>query len=646
MALQGSAPTTAQGLDKESLGLERKQLDDALHSLILSASGWRGIFTGNGNEEDTNREISAAHKVIIALAAKVFVDYLKKRSGSDDAKIAVLTGMDSRPTGTAIAGTMIRSFLTLQCDVRFAGVVAIPELLSYARSCGEGGGDTDVKGFVYISASHNPIAYNGLKFGLTDGSVLSARESVKLITAFKALTAKENAVSLAAYLINHPVPGMIAQVFQKQEAVKESCFKSYLLFTNRVVTGKDKAEHQDFIFNTIKKSIAENPLSICADFNGSARTVSIDREFLSSLGINLRAINDQKGQIVHRIVPERESLEPCRHLLEKVHARDPAAILGYMPDCDGDRGNLVIWDDIRKRTEALEAQEVFALACISELAYLVWTGELTYSSQGKALKKAAVAVNDPTSLRIDRIAGVFDVSVFRSEVGEANVVNLARKLRSQGYTVRILGEGSAGGNITYPAEVRDPMNTIMSIVKLLTIRGKSNKPGLFKIWCDLSKNSKSYRSDFKLKDILNSLPPFVTTSAYSEDAILRLETTDHILLKRRYESVFRREWERSKDELMKRYGIVAWKAFAYVGTEEKPVQSDFGVSGTGGLKIIFLREDNRSIACIWMRGSGTEPVFRIMADTEGRDEIFERYLIDWQHRMLIEADNTIWYSKN
>jgi phosphoglucomutase len=637
MALQ----ETAQISDKEISNLDRKQLDDALHNLILSASGWRGIFTENGTEENPNKEISAAHRIIIALAAKVFADYLKDRSGSDDAAIAVLIGMDSRPTGPAIADTMIRSFLALHCDVRFAGVVAIPELLSYARSCG---GDADVKGFVYISASHNPIGYNGLKFGLTDGSVLPAGEAVKLITAFKSLAAEAHAVSLATGLINSGDSARAAAIFQTCKEVKESCFKNYFSFTNRVVTSKDTVEQQNLVLDTIKKSIAEYPLSIGADFNGSARAVSIDREFLSSLGINVSAINDQSGQIVHRIVPEGISLDPCRRLLEKVHAGDPAMVLGFMPDCDGDRGNLVIWDDARRKAEALEAQQVFALACISELAYLVWTGELRYNSWGKALNRVAVAVNDPTSLRIDRIAGAFDVSVFRAEVGEANVVNLARKLRSEGYIVRILGEGSAGGNITYPAEVRDPINTIMAIVKLLTIRGTNDKPGLFNIWCDRSKKPEFYRSDFKLTDILNSLPPFVTTGAYTDDAVLRIHTTDHVLLKRRYESIFRREWEGRKDELKERYGITGWEAFSYVGTEEQRVFSDFGASGKGGLKISFLREDTVSIACIWMRGSGTEPVFRIMADTEGQNEIFERNLLDWQRGMLIEADNTLGYS--
>jgi phosphoglucomutase len=39
-----------------------------------------------------------------------------------------------------------------------------------------------------------------------------------------------------------------------------------------------------------------------------------------------------------------------------------------------------------------------------------------------------------------------------------------------------------------------------------------------------------------------------------------------------------------------------------------------------------------------MRGSGTEPVFRIMADAEGSDKRMERDLIEWQRHLVIRAD--------
>jgi phosphoglucomutase len=241
-------------------------------------------------------------------------------------------------------------------------------------------------------------------------------------------------------------------------------------------------------------------------------------------------------------------------------------------------------------------------------------------------------------MRIDRIARAFDVSVFRAEVGEANVVGLARKLREQGYIVRILGEGSAGGNITHPSAVRDPINTLLSLIKLLTIRSEGERKGFFELWCDLSDQAETYRPDFTLTDVIAALPAFVTTGAYTPEAVLKVTTADHGLLKGRYQRIFLRDWEQKKDSILNRYGITGWEASIYNGLEEKRGVSDFSAAGRGGLKISFINKTGHAAACIWMRGSGTEPVFRIMADVEGSDKRIERALIEWQRQMVTEAD--------
>jgi phosphoglucomutase len=428
-------------------------------------------------------------------------------------------------------------------------------------------------------------------------------------------------------------PAVVREVYSGVPAVKAGALGAYLAFTRELAGGGTELE------DTLIRGIKARPLEVAADFNGSARTMSIDRDFLSSLGIGFCSINDKPRQIVHRIVPEGESLEPCRSFLEERHRQNPAAVLGYVPDCDGDRGNLVFWDETGGRVRSLEAQEVFALVCVSELAHLVWTGELRYDNKGNALDKAAVVVNDPTSMRIDRIAAAFDVSVFRAEVGEANVVGLARKLRERGYKVRILGEGSAGGSITHPSAVRDPIDTLLAIIKLLTIRSEGDRKGFFELWCDLSDQAETYHPDFFLSDIIASLPAFVTTSAYAPEALLQVRCGDHGLLKDRYQKIFLREWEERKDQLKNRYGIAGWEAAAYQGTGEQRGLTRFGDAGRGGLRIIFFNEAGRGIASIWMRGSATEPVFRIMADAEGQDRRLERDLIEWQRRLVGEADS-------
>ena len=609
------------------------EVQTALSGMILSHSGWRGIFAADGGEESGTEEISAAHRVIAAGAAEVFAGYLRGLENGSG-KPLVLIGRDTRPTGKAIAGAMIPVLRKRGCRVRYAGVVAAPEIMAWARSLRE-----KPCGFIYISASHNPIGHNGLKFGLTDGGVLPAQEMAKLGERFRSLMgsgewgvgSRDRSSKYQSITRKHrrstnnsphsPLPTPYSLLNKKR------AYKAYFNFSVEVAWGDNPG-----IADALKRGIAQRPLGVCCDFNGSARCVSIDKKFFARLGIQFRAINDRPGTIAHRIVPEGEALDPCCAFLEEQRRRDPAFVLGYVPDCDGDRGNLVIWDAALQRARALEAQEVFALACVAELAQLAWNGAPP--------AKIAVAVNDPTSLRIDRIAEAFGARVFRAEVGEANVVGLARRLREEGWTARILGEGSAGGNITHPSAVRDPLHTALAIAKLLSLRTEGGKPGLFQLWRNASNQAGRYRADFDLADIIASLPPFATTEAYSPEAALRVTSADHGALKRRYQTIFLREWEERKNELKAQYGIYSWDAAAYNGMEERTGIADFGAAGKGGLKICFNDGAGTAIASIWMRGSATEPVFRVIADAEGADPRLERDLIEWQRRMTTEADRS------
>jgi phosphoglucomutase len=276
----------------------------------------------------------------------------------------------------------------------------------------------------------------------------------------------------------------------------------------------------------------------------------------------------------------------------------------------------------------------------------VWTGALRFDRKGNALDKVAVAINDPTSMRVDRIAQAFDAAVFRAEVGEANVVGLARRLRDQGHIVRILGEGAAGGNITHPSAVRDPIDTVFALLKLLTIRSDGESVGLFELWCDLSDQTAAYRSDFTLSDIIATLPSYVTTSAYESAAGLKINAADHGELKEKYREIFVREWEEKKDELRERYGFASWEAIAYNGLDERRGITRFSDAGRGGLKILFTDDQGRERAYLWMRGSGTEPIFRVMADVAGADRRIERELLEWQRRMITEADTKLVAEKN
>ncbi|MDR0447835.1 MAG: phosphatidylglycerol lysyltransferase [Treponema sp.] len=615
-----------------------------MDNMILSPSGWRGIFSKDGDEENTGEAVAPVYRSIAVAAAAVFSGYLKT------AKPLVILGQDTRPTGKIIADLMIRSFLASGCRVRFIGIAAAPEIMAYARMSLTGGltgglvGNPDVLsnpgGFCYISASHNPIGHNGFKFGLEDGGVLEGTEANKLIELFKQYMAEPGLENRINTLLEKADENEVRRVYDESNAVKQDALKAYRDFIWQVITGEGPA--------SLRVSLAMNgglktfPLGIAADFNGSARTVSIDEDLFSSAGLGFHKINGHPGEIAHAIIPEGDSLESCCRFVEELHKKDPSVLLGYMPDCDGDRGNLVLYDNNTGKVRGLDAQEVFALACLAELAHLVWTGELDYDENGICISRAAIAVNGPTSMRIDRIAAAFGVKVFRAEVGEANVVNLARQLRREGYILRILGEGSNGGNITHPASVRDPLATVFAIVKLFAIRNGGNcNAGLFEIWRNMAERRGIKTSGtFGPADIIASLPSFYTTSVSAPEAKLQVKTTDHSLLKNRYQKIFERDGNKKTVDLNKRWGINGWEARACIGTEELRNLSCFGDAQTGGLKIVFKTAlSDNEIAFIWMRGSKTEPVFRIMADAEYHD--LERELIAWQRSMIIEADAAI-----
>ncbi|MCL2558448.1 MAG: phosphatidylglycerol lysyltransferase, partial [Treponema sp.] len=144
----------------------------ALSGMIVSLSGWRGVFAPSGDEEDRAAEIGPGHKIIAAAAGAAFAGFLHRRNLTGSPPPIALVGSDTRPTGEAIARALIPALVASGCEARYAGFVAAPEIMAWARRLGERA-EVPV-GFVYISASHNPIGHNGLKFGLCDGGVLGA----------------------------------------------------------------------------------------------------------------------------------------------------------------------------------------------------------------------------------------------------------------------------------------------------------------------------------------------------------------------------------------------------------------------------------------------------------------------------------------
>ncbi|MBN2658180.1 MAG: hypothetical protein JXR86_14060 [Spirochaetales bacterium] len=598
-------------------------IKEALKSMILSASGWRKVFAPSGDEESRDSHLTEADKVLAGAMAYVFSPFLREQSGKK--RPVVTIAMDSRPTGPALADIMTRVFLSLEIEVQYHFISAAPETMAWAGRSGR----TD--GFAYISASHNPVGHNGIKFGLTTGGVLDGEQSALLIARFKETLSSEEETRRIMDLADSADRNLLEETCRRSSYWKAESYGNYREFTDRVISGSEKREEQQKVLQAIRTAAGKSPLGIVAEHNGSARSLSIDREYLENLNMLVQSLNDKPGQFVHRIVPEGFSLDLCREELEKAHRENPAFQLGYVPDCDGDRGNLVYMNE-KGKAKILEAQEVFALSVLAELSFQEWIG--------KPLERTAVAVNGPTSLRIDAIASAFGAEVHRAEVGEANVVNLAVSLRKKGYSVPILGEGSNGGNITYPAAVRDPLNTAGAMIKLLSLKSEKGKPGLFEIWCRRSGQMESFVNECTLSDIIKTLPVYTTTSAFEDQAIMRIETESQGELKQRYEENFPGQWEIRRNTLNALLGITGWEEINNEGIHSRIGVGSRFRSGTekGGLKILFKNEKSEPMAYIWMRGSGTEPVFRVLADVKGDNREAEQFLLNWLREMIGLAD--------
>lgn len=636
------------------------------HNMILSASGWRKVFAESGNERDETTKIGKTNKALCFLAAEAFMEWLEahetksadkpKKRGENESvckpkkrgvfRPSIVVATDTRPTGKEAAFYVLKALQLSKARVVHLGVAAAPEIMAFAR---------EHDAFVYISASHNPIGHNGIKFGLNDGGVLNAAQNLEVRAIFeRKLKEAQGAEEVLARAKAAETACKPKNAAAARSANKKAALASYEKFSRRVISGTDSIAAQKKFFEKAKAALKKNKIAVCADFNGSARCLCIDKKFFAASGVAFKAMNARAGQIVHEIIPEPENLVHVARFVESVAnggkaktcaaktcgkpktaaaasmACKPQTIIGYMPDCDGDRGNIVYYSQKEGKAKILKAQEVFSLSVLAELA----CAALRMSDGQKSAKqkaRLAVAVNCPTSMRVEEIAAAFGAKVFRAEVGEANVVNLAREKREAGYCVPILGEGSNGGTITHPACVRDPLNTVWAIIKILTIKDA------FRLWT--SARGIPFKENYTLDDVLDSLPNYATTGVSEARAILKVKTEDHALLKKNFQKVFEDSFKKDSEGLCKKYGLASWKCALTNGTKEKLGATDFSKSGKGGLKILFYEKNSREPSSfIWMRGSGTEPVFRIMCDVKGCDAKKEKELLAWETKMLAQAD--------
>ncbi|MEX2442068.1 MAG: phosphoglucomutase [Alkalispirochaeta sp.] len=596
------------------------QRQATLQEMILSASGWRTIFGKDG--QSSAPSITAPLRDITAVAADAYLSSaLFADSGAHGKPACVVVATDSRPTGPAIADTVLRVCLVRGIEVQWLGVTPTPEILSYVAT------DPRIGGFFYVTASHNPPGHNGFKMGYADGSVMPGEHAWPLIRSFKELLQDRQYVDELVTRIAEVDPRRLQDLEERMPRYRSDARVTYRAFSLDCSAGRLGRER---FFSEIRRRLNHRPLGIVGELNGSARSTSIDRTLLPELGVATAIYNDTPGQFSHQILPEGSSLQEAGRLLVTHGTQDPAFRIAYVPDNDGDRGNLVFLKD--ETAVTLDAQTVFALVVMTELA---WTRYLE-KEYGEEYPPLTVVANGPTSSRIDYICTSFGARLHRAEVGEANVVSLASTLRAQGLHVVVLGEGSNGGNITPPSTVRDPLSTLLAMIKLHA----------FSLFESPNPSGTAAVTDFV--GVANSLPVYSTLSTDDPRAKMQIGTVTHADLKRHYEQLLPDRLPKILDKLTNTYGgEIVWDIHNYEGAQDRPGVGARTGEERGGLKVAFGRstpegaeedgEPSPPLAFVWMRGSGTEPVFRILADCRGDHQELLNELVSWQRDVVSAA---------
>jgi phosphomannomutase len=332
-----------------------------------------------------------------------FGKFLKNRHTDKKGKLSVCIGRDSRSSGQMLKSAVATGLCTVGVDVVDLGLVTTPGVGIMVR-------ELQCNGGVIITASHNPIQYNGIKLLLGNGVAPPAEEAERIRQYF----------------------------FDKHFALVDSL--SHGKITSNEQT--DATHIARVLAIADKEAIAAKKFKAVLDsVNGAGGRVT--KKMLAELGCEVIAINDEpSGIFAHRPEPTARNLTGlCRIVKEK------EADIGFAQDPDADR--LAIVDEAgtyigEEYTLALAAKYIFS------------------RKTGKA------ATNLSTSRMLDDIAEKADGQVIRTAVGEANVAAAMLK-----HNCIIGGEGNGGVIDLRVGPIRDSLVGIALVLQLMAETGKT-----------------------------------------------------------------------------------------------------------------------------------------------------------------------------
>lgn len=318
----------------------------------------------------------------------------------------VVLGRDTRFTGPMIEHAVACGLLAAGCEVVRVGVQTTPTMQIYIAETGAVGG-------IGVTASHNPAEYNALKLFNGEGLFFNHYERTELLDLFHQGDFKE--------ATNEEMPGLTVD-----EATP------WNRHVNRIL------KHIDV------ERIRARRFRVGLDgVNGAGSLMSV--WFLREiLGCELHAIHvDPSKAFPREAEPKPESLG---ELMALVKAK--GCDIGFGQDPDGDR-----------------------LAVCNELGVMIDNDDVLALAIEAALARAPgdVAVNLTTSNVVDEVAAKFGRRVYRTAVGEANVVERMRAVKAL-----IGGEGSSGGVIFSGTHLcRDSYTAMALLLDRLAAEGKT-----------------------------------------------------------------------------------------------------------------------------------------------------------------------------
>ncbi len=359
--------------------------------LIISVSGMRGIVGEN---------LTAA---IAAEYGCAFGSFLKDHADADRSRPAVCIGRDSRTSGQMLVSAVMAGLCSVGIEAVDLGLVTTPGVGIMLRHLGCAGG-------IMITASHNPLPYNGIKLLLGNGMA--------------------------------PPPDTAAQIRQR-------FFEKRFAFVGSPQCGRvvadsetDRIHIEKVLAVVSSQQIARRRYKIVLDsVNGAGAPVA--KKLLAELGCAVVAMNDEPtGLFAHEPEPIAAHLGG---LCDRV--RQAEADVGFAQDPDADRLAIV-------HENGVYIGEEYTLALAARQVYSVRSG--------------VAAANLSTSRMIDDVAGAAGGRVIRTPVGDANVANA---MLESGCVIG--GEGNGGVIDLRVGPIRDSLVAMALVLQLMAETGKT-----------------------------------------------------------------------------------------------------------------------------------------------------------------------------